>query len=68
MDREEATSLERLDVEIRISAEWDEFWSYVGKKSNKRWTWYIIERRSGRIIAWENGKRVYLALDSHKLY
>ena len=26
-------------------------------KSNQRWTWYAIERRSGCILAWHNGKR-----------
>jgi insertion element IS1 protein InsB len=46
-----------LEVEIRFSAEMDEFWSFVGRKSNQRWTWYAIERRSGVILAWHNGKR-----------
>ena len=35
----------------------DEFWSFVEKKSNQRWTWYAIERESGSILAWHNGKR-----------
>lgn len=35
----------------------DEFWSFVGNKSNQRWTWYAIERKSGCILAWHNGKR-----------
>jgi insertion element IS1 protein InsB len=39
------------------STEWDEYWSYVGNKKNQRWTWYIVERKSGVVIAWENGKR-----------
>jgi len=46
-----------LEVEIRFSAEMDEFWSFVQKKSNQRWTWYAIERKSGCILAWHNGKR-----------
>jgi insertion element IS1 protein InsB len=46
-----------LEVEICFSAETDEFWSFVGRKSNQRWTWYAIERRSGIILAWHNGKR-----------
>ena len=37
--------------------EWDEFWSFVGSKANKRWTWYIIERNSGLVVAWQNGDR-----------
>ena len=40
-----------------VSTEWDEFWSYVGKKKNQRWTWYLINRNNGDIIAWENGRR-----------
>jgi len=35
----------------------DEFWSFVQNKSNQRWTWYAIERKSGCILAWHNGKR-----------
>ena len=42
-------------MEIRTEA--DEFWSYVGDKSNQRWTWYVIERESGIILAHQNGKR-----------
>jgi insertion element IS1 protein InsB len=30
--------------------------SFVGSKKNQRWTWYIVERKSGIIIAWENGR------------
>lgn len=29
----------------------------MGSKANQRWTWYIIERKSSVIIAWENGRR-----------
>ena len=57
MDSTECLSLSRLDVEIRFRGEMDEFWSYVGNKSNQRWTWYAIERNSGCILAWHNGKR-----------
>jgi insertion element IS1 protein InsB len=35
----------------------DEFWSFVQHKGNQRWTWYALERRSGIILAWHNGKR-----------
>ena len=35
----------------------DEFWSYVGKKSNQRWTWYALDKSSGIIVAWHNGTR-----------
>ena len=46
-----------LDVTIRYTAEIDEFWSFVGKKANQRWTWYAIENGEGKILAWHNGKR-----------
>jgi len=35
----------------------DEFWSFVQNKKNQRWTGYAIERNSGIILAWHNGKR-----------
>lgn len=44
-----------LEVDIRVEA--DEFWSYVGNKSNQRWTWYALDRSSGRILAYQIGKR-----------
>jgi len=49
--------LEELEVDIHLEGEMDEFWSFVQNKSNQRWTWYAIERRSGCILAWHNGKR-----------
>lgn len=53
----EANQLEKLEVEIYYTAEMDEFWSFVGSKSNQRWTWYAMDKRSGLILAWHNGKR-----------
>ena len=29
----------------------------MGNKAHPRWTWYLIARQSGRIIAWKNGRR-----------
>ena len=49
--------LEELEIEIRFEGEMDEFRSFVQNKSNQRWTWYAIERNSGCILAWHNGKR-----------
>jgi insertion element IS1 protein InsB len=57
LTREEYSKIEELEVEIRLEGEMDEFWSFVQNKSNQRWTWYAIERRSGCILAWHNGKR-----------
>ena len=39
-----------LEVEIHFDAELDEFWSFIGNKSNHRWTRYAIERNSGIIL------------------
>jgi insertion element IS1 protein InsB len=47
----ERVSPEKLEVEIRFSAEMDGFWSYVQSKGNQRWTWYATERQSGVIQA-----------------
>ena len=57
LDKAEAGLLEELDVQISYSVEMDEFWSYVGNKKNRRWRWYAIDRRSGIVVAWQNGKR-----------
>ncbi len=46
-----------IDVEIRLDAEADEFWSYVGDTSNQRWTWYALDRANGTILAHQNGRR-----------
>ncbi len=57
LDRAESQQLEKLDVEFHLSTEWDGFRSFVGSKHSPRWTWYVIERKSGIILAWENGRR-----------
>lgn len=44
-------------IEVEIRTEADEFWSYVEKKSNQRWTWYALDRRNGIILAHQNGRR-----------
>lgn len=45
------------EIEIRTEAEADELWSYIGHKGNQRRTWYAVERSSGVILAWHNGRR-----------
>ena len=55
--KEELDRFASLEVDIRFAGEPDGFWSFVGSKSNQRWTWYAIERKSGCISAWHNGKR-----------
>lgn len=51
------SGLPPYEVEIEIRVEADEFWSYVGNKKNQRWTWHAVERKSGVVIAWHNGRR-----------
>ena len=58
MDVLESQALSGLEVELHhYSTEWDEFWSFVGSKSNQRWTWYLIEKQTGIVIGWQNGRR-----------
>ena len=57
LTKQESESMRGLEIEIHYGVELDEFWSFVGNKSNQRWTWYAIERNSGIILAWHNGKR-----------
>ncbi len=38
-------------------SELDEMWSYVGKKSNPRWLWHAIDRRSGKVLAYVFDRR-----------
>ena len=65
LDIMEAEQLSKLEVELHhYTTEWDEFWSYVGSKANQRWTWYLIERQTGIVIAWENGRRKDVVLQN----
>jgi len=45
-----------LEAEVEES-ELDEMWSYVSKKSNPRWLWHAIDRRSGQVLAYVFGRR-----------
>jgi len=38
-------------------SELDEMWSFVGKKSNPRWLWHAIDRRTGQVLAYAFGRR-----------
>ena len=53
----EHNQLKRLEVELYYTAEMDELWSFVGRKSNQRWTWYAMDKNTGVILAWHNGGR-----------
>ena len=39
------------------SAEIDEQWSFVGKKSNQRWIWYAVDHSTNTVLAYVFGKR-----------
>ncbi len=51
------TSASPVPLDVEIGVDLDEFWSYVGDKSNQRWTWYALEKGSGTILAHHTGKR-----------
>jgi len=57
LNHEEIDQMKELEVEIHFSSELDEFWSFIGNKSDQRRPWYAIERKSGIISAWHNGKK-----------
>lgn len=63
LDELEEPQLKSLKVDLCYSPEWDEFLAFVGRKSNIRWTWYAVERRSGIILAWENARRADKVLE-----
>lgn len=44
-------------IELRVSAEADEMWSYVGRKSQQHWLWYVIVRATGKVLAFVFGRR-----------
>jgi IS1 family transposase/transposase-like protein len=37
--------------------ELDEFWSFVEKKKQQRWTWYAFDRKLKQVTAFVNGRR-----------
>jgi insertion element IS1 protein InsB len=65
LDMIEHRQLKQLEIDICYTAEMDEFWSFVREKTNQRWTWYAMDKTSGIILAWHNGKRT--DADFHKL-
>ena len=42
---------------LRLQAEADEMWSFVGRKSNKQWVWIAIDGESKQVIAFYVGDR-----------
>ena len=56
-DIEEKEALAKLEIDICISAECDEQWSYVEHKGNKRWLWYILMKGSRKVLGFVFGDR-----------
>jgi len=42
---------------LRLEAEADELWSFVGKKSNKQWVWLAFDPQSKQVLAFYVGDR-----------
>ena len=38
-------------------SELEQMWSYVGKKTNPRWLWHAIDRKTGQVLAYVFGRR-----------
>jgi len=62
--QEEADGLSEEDLSATLAApeaddvlELDELWSFVQKKSQKRWIWFAVCRRTKQIVAWVIGDR-----------
>jgi len=65
--RQEKLKPEQVEIEIRLveeeaeegieESELDEMWSYVSKKTNQRWLWHAIDRRTGQVLAYTFGQR-----------
>jgi insertion element IS1 protein InsB len=56
-----------LEVRRGLSAELDEMWSYVGKKTHQRWLWHAIDHYTGKVLAYVFGRRqdeVFLRLQA----
>jgi len=48
----------QTDAESGVDeSELDEMWSYVGNKTNPRWLWHAIDRKTGQVLACVFGRR-----------
>ena len=46
-----------IPAEFNDILELDELWSFIGKKSNKSWTWIALCRRTRQIVGFSVGDR-----------
>lgn len=49
--------MRHLGIEIWLTAEADEMWSWCGSKENQRWLWWIIDKKTGNVLGFTFGKR-----------
>ena len=47
----------RTETTLRIRLEADEQWSYVQKKRNPRWLWWVEDHDTGEVVAFLFGRR-----------
>lgn len=46
-----------VDIVKVEEVEFDEMWSFVGKKSNQRWLWHAIDHDTHEVLAYQFGQR-----------
>ena len=56
-DNTEKDKMRRLELEIWLTAEADEMWSWVQYKKNQRWLWWIIDKKTGEVLGFTFGRR-----------
>ena len=64
-DNTEKSQRRHLEVEIWLTAEADEMWSWVQCKKNQRWlwllsaveVWWIIDKKTGEVLGFTFGRR-----------
>ena len=48
---------QRTETSLRIRLEADEQWSYVQRKRNPRWLWWVEDHDTGQVVAFLFGRR-----------
>jgi insertion element IS1 protein InsB len=48
---------DELEVHRGWSAELDEMWSFVARKTHPRWLWHAIDHHTGKVLAYVFGRR-----------